>query len=205
MVIQSYHNGGVVKRYLAPLLLTGLLAAQAPAPSPAKKALFWTATSENNIVYLLGSVHVGSKAMYPLAPEIEDAFDRSTVLIEEVDLSTLDIPKIQALVQQLGRYPEDDSLWNHISPETRKLVEQFCADNGVPVERLTAMKPWMVESSVNMIPLLKQGMTLELGIDKYFEDKSKGKKHVGSRQRRTSSNYSAVFRTIWPKRHCRPR
>jgi hypothetical protein len=177
MVIQSYHNGGVVKRYLAPLLLTGLLAAQAPAP--VKKALFWKASSENNVVYLLGSVHVGSKAMYPLAPQIEDAFDRSTVLIEEVDLSSLDMQKIQALVMQLGRYPEGDSLWNHISPETRKLLEQFCADNGVPVESLAPMKTWMVESSVNMIPLLKQGMALELGIDKYFADKSKGKQRVG--------------------------
>src|SRR5437879_297558 len=106
MVLQSYHNGGVVKRYLAPLLLTGLLAAQAPAPAPARKALFWTATAENNVVYLLGSVHVGSRAMYPLAPEIEAAFERSTVLIEEIDLSRLDMQKIQRLVQQLGRYPE---------------------------------------------------------------------------------------------------
>ena len=34
----------------------------------------------------------------------------------------------------------------------------------------------MVESSVAMISLLKQGMALELGIDKYFGEKASGKK-----------------------------
>jgi uncharacterized protein YbaP (TraB family) len=41
---------------------------------------------------------------------------------------------------------------------------------------LAAMRPWMMESSVAMISLLKQGMALELGIDKYFGEKASGKK-----------------------------
>src|SRR4051794_3172389 len=90
------------KRWLS-LLFTGLvlavpLSAQAPiaarpaapVPAPAKKALFWKVSSGENVAYLVGSIHLGSKEMYPLAEEFENAFQRSAVLIVEVDINHVD-------------------------------------------------------------------------------------------------------------------
>ena len=181
-----------MKRYLASLLLAGLvvcrLVAQTPAPPPvaaqpaapaaAKKALFWKVSSENNAIYLLGSVHFGSKAMYPLPKEIEDAFERSAAVIVEIDLNHVDMQKTLEMIQQVGLYPGGDTLWNHVSPETRQQLEHFCDTYGMPAERLAMMKPWLVAVSIATIPMLKTGMVPDLGIDKYFLDKAKDKKRV---------------------------
>ena len=99
--------------------------------------MFWKASSGTNVIYLLGSVHVGSKDMYPLPTEVQDAFESSTALVVEVDINHLDKQKIQALFQGEGLYPGDDLLWNHVSKETRQEdVEQFGATYGIPAERL---------------------------------------------------------------------
>ena len=66
-------------------------AAAPPAAAPVKKAMFWKVSSADNVAYLLGSIHLGSKDMYPLAKEIEDAFERSAALIVEVDINHVDL------------------------------------------------------------------------------------------------------------------
>lgn len=163
---------------LAPLLLVRLLPAQTEAAAAPKKALFWKVSSGNNVVYLLGSVHLGTKGMYPLAREIEEAFDRSTALAVEIDINRVDVRKTEAAILKMGIYPEGDTLWKHISPETRKLLEEFCATYNLDAERFVATKPWLVTMSLAMIPLQRNGMDTSLGIDKYFLDKAQGKKRI---------------------------
>ena len=71
---------------LASLFVIPGIAAQDAASAPPKKALFWKASSASNVIYLLGSIHLGSKSMYPLPQKIEDAFEKSAVLLVEVTL-----------------------------------------------------------------------------------------------------------------------
>jgi uncharacterized protein YbaP (TraB family) len=157
------------------------MAAQDAPSAPGKTALFWKASSGENVTYLLGSIHIGSKDLYPLPREVEDAFESSTALVVEVDVNHLDKQKIQALLPEEGLYPGDDLLWNHVSRETKEIVEQFCSTYGIPAERLAKMKPWVVAITAAVIPMIKSGMVPELGIDKYFldkADKSRDKKRV---------------------------
>ncbi|MCU1235850.1 MAG: GumN [Candidatus Solibacter sp.] len=177
MAFISYHTRRDFA-LLAPLLLSTLLTAQTVAPTPAKKAMFWKVSSRDNVVYLLGSVHLGTKGMFPLAKEIEDAFDRSAVLAVEIDINRIDFKKMQIEVTKLGLYPEGDTLWNHIRPETRTALEQFCTAFGAPVERFTTMKPWLISMSAEMLPVLKNGMDPNLSVDRYFLDKAKEKKRI---------------------------
>jgi hypothetical protein len=164
------------QRVLTALLLACLmtlprLAAQ-DAPAAVKKGLFWKATSGANTIYLLGSIHLGSKDMYPLPKEFEDAFAASKTLIVEVDLSRVDMQSLQAMMLSKGMYPGDDSLWDHVSPETRKQVEAFCDTYQMPAMIVAKMKPWLVAVTVATIPMIKSGMDPNLGIDKYFLDKA---------------------------------
>ena len=158
---------------LAPLVLAGLAAASQLLAQPdpaAKKAMFWKVASPDNVTYLLGSIHLGSKDMYPLAKEIEEAFERSAALLVEIDINHVDMQKMQGLVLQTGMYPGDDTLWNHISQEARQQLEAFCEKYGFPAMALAKMKPWAVSMMVSTIPLMKNGMEMGLGIDKYFLD-----------------------------------
>ena len=163
---------------LAGLVLVAPVAAQAPAaarpaaPAAAKKALFWKASSGDNVVYLLGSIHLGSKEMYPLADEVEEAFERSTALIVEVDINRVDQQGMQAMILSKGLYGGDDSLWNHVSPETREGLEKFCEKYGFPAVAMAKFRPWMAALMVTTLPLTKSGMEAGLGIDKYFLDKA---------------------------------
>jgi uncharacterized protein YbaP (TraB family) len=164
------------QRLLTALLLTCLvtlprLVAQ-DGPAAARKALLWKATSGNNTLYLLGSIHVGSKDMYPLAKEIENAYAASKTLIVEVDLNKVDMQKLTMLMTSKGMYQGDDSLWNHVTPETRKKVEAFCEQYQLPVAGFARMKPWVVAITAATIPAMKAGMDPNLGIDKYFLDKA---------------------------------
>jgi len=163
---------------LAGLVLAAPMAAQAPAaappatPAPAKKALFWKASTDGSVVYLLGSIHLGSKDMYPLAKEVEDAFERSAALIVEVDINRVDQQGMQAMILSKGLYGGDDSLWNHVSPETRQALEKFCEKYGFPAAAMAKFRPWMAAITVATLPLTKSGMEAGLGIDKYFLDKA---------------------------------
>jgi len=164
------------QRLLAAFLLACLvtlprLAAQ-EAPAAIKKGLFWKATSDTSTLYLLGSIHVGSKDMYPLPKEFDDAFTASRTLIVEVDLNHVNMQAMQALTLSKGMYSGNDSLWDHVSPETRKQVEAFCDKYQMPAVVVSQMKPWLAAITVSLIPMIKAGMDPNLGIDKYFLDKA---------------------------------
>lgn len=144
------------------------------APTAIRSGLMWKATSATNTVYLLGSIHLASPDMYPLPPQIEAAFRNSAVLIVEADLNQLNPLKMQALVAANGFYPPEDSLWNHIRPHTRKLIEIFCADNSLGPEVFARMKPWLVTITISVRSAQKSGMETGLGIDKHFLDRANG-------------------------------
>ena len=168
----------VLAGWMAAPRLVAQPAAAAPA-APAKKALFWKVSSATNTTYLLGSIHLGSKEMYPLPMEIEEAFERSAALLVEIDINHVDTQKMQGLVLQTGMYAGDDTLWDHIGKEARQRLEEFCEKYGVPAMAMAKMKPWVVATMMATLPLMKNGMEMGLGIDKYFLDKAdKARKRV---------------------------
>jgi uncharacterized protein YbaP (TraB family) len=132
------------------------------------KGLIWKVSSAKRSVYLLGSIHMASSDMYPMPRHIEEAFRHSDVLVVEVDLNKIDQTKLRPLLMAKGLYPLNDSLWNHISSETKALVKQFCNENGLPSEALARVKPWLATVMASTLPLRATGMTPELGIDQHF-------------------------------------
>ncbi|MDE3165900.1 MAG: TraB/GumN family protein [Acidobacteriota bacterium] len=162
----------------AGLLLAAHATAQQPAAPATRKAIFWRASSPTSVTYLLGSIHLGSKDMYPLPKEIEDAFAQSSVLLVEADIRHVDMAKAQAAIFAKGMYPEEDSLWNHISPGTREKVEQFCDRYQFPSMMLGRLKPWVAAITISTVPMMKAGLDPSLGIDMYFLNKADGKRIV---------------------------
>ena len=45
-------------------------------------------------------------------------------------------------------YAAGDTLWNHVSPETRKGVEEFCGKFEIPAQAFATLKPWVVALTV---------------------------------------------------------
>lgn len=161
-------------------LLSGTLAVASPQAS--KKILMWKAVSGSNVVYLLGSIHLGSPDMYPLPKVISEAFDRAKVMVVEININDVDMGSMSSFILSQGMYTGDDDLWKHIGKGTAEKVKAFFAKyNDVPGmsgDAISKMKPWFVGIMASVLPMMKAGMKMDLGIDKHFLDLAKGKKKI---------------------------
>lgn len=176
----------LIQRWLAAwcvLVLATVLSAQTPPVKPGEKTqrLFWKITSPTTEVYFVGSIHVATKDMYPLPPEIEAAYKQSANLVVEADVTKVDQTTLALLLMQQGMYGQGDSLDKHISPEAMKKLEMFCADNQMSPAILKMMKPPLVATTVEALVMQKMGLNPEDGIDMHFltlADEAKDKKVV---------------------------
>ena len=136
----------------------GLLAASAawPALAQSKTKLpieyapeLWKIGGGDGCIYLLGSIHVGTKAMYPLPQPIEEDFAASRTLLLETYVApgANTDSALDAMVERVA-YPEGDSLWKHIDPDVTRRIKSFLKknkkvlkQNEVDVEDVGRMRP----------------------------------------------------------------
>jgi len=165
-----------MRHRLIGLTLAGLALLLQPAPAAVArgtKLFLWKATSPTTEVYLLGSIHLGKKEWYPLAKEIDGAFEKSKVLVLEADPAKADQLKLQQLVFQHGLYAGDDSLAKHVPAETLKATQELAATLGIPAASLDKMRPWFVAMTLSVISIQKLGYSPEFGIDRVFASRAK--------------------------------
>jgi hypothetical protein len=140
--------------------------------------LLWKAKSATTTVYLVGSLHFGSQDMYPLPQELETAFQESSVLVVEVDTSTVSPTRALSLMTTAGTYPAGDSLWNHVNQQTRSQLPAFAAQRGLNADMLARLKPWAVDFLLSAQMMQAAGMRPDLGIDVHFLGEARGSKRI---------------------------
>lgn len=163
--------------FLACALISISAFAQSSVYKPGAPVLMWKVSSPTNSAYLLGSVHLGNKSFYPLPSVIENAFTSSSLLIVEVDIRKVDQMQMRQLIATTGTYPPGDDLFKHITPETQAKLSAFVGNYGIPPLLITRYRPWMAALTISMLPILKDGLNPNQGIDMYFLNKA-GDKHV---------------------------
>ena len=143
-------------------------AIRAPADEIRGKSFFWKVTADDgSFVYLLGSVHVANKGMYPLPKVIEDAFAACPNLVVEVNEDAVDQVKLMQTVVERGMYKAGDTITKHLSEKGNKALKEFDAKSGLPLG-YQMMKPWLVAVTITLTELQKLGFDPSLGIDKHF-------------------------------------
>jgi uncharacterized protein YbaP (TraB family) len=140
--------------------------------------LMWKASSPTTTVYLLGSIHVGDKDMYPLPAEAESAFAASKVLVVEVNLKLVDAAKTLALLQKYGMYSGDDGLSKHVPKETSEALDAYCKKNGLPRTALERFKPWCAGITIAGLALKQAGEDPSLGVDLHFLNQVKDTQRI---------------------------
>lgn len=169
------------QRWIKPLFLLVLLSIfslhLSETPSQEQKSFLWKVQSRENTVYLLGSIHLLKKETYPLHRKIEEAFDRSDVLVVEADVNRLD-PKVLQKLMETAFYPENETLESHVSAETFSLIQKEFAEIGFPVELIQKQKPWFLALTISALSYVKMGLDPTYGIDIYFLSKAQGKKRI---------------------------
>jgi hypothetical protein len=123
----------------------------------------------------MGSIHLARQDFYPLSDNIEKAFTDSTVLVLEINPDKIDQTSMQAALMENGYYPDDETLRDHVSEETFQLFKHYVEQNKLPLTSFESMRPGLLSLTLSMIEMRKFGFSPELGIDRYFLNKSKHK------------------------------
>jgi uncharacterized protein YbaP (TraB family) len=153
--------------------LANVVYAQERLQPETRKHFLWSVQTKKNTMYFLGSVHVLKSDAYPLAPEIEKAYEDARRLVFETNMDEVNDPAMQAKMMTLGLYAEGQTLNKNVSEETYKLLEQKLAAAGIPVASFNRFKPWLSAVTLSVMELQKLGFDPSYGVDAYFLNKAK--------------------------------
>lgn len=153
--------------------------AAAPKPQPKHKFMMWKVTSPEGTAYLLGSIHLAAKDIYPLPHVIEDSFATSKTLVVEINMKTLDQQKLNSEMMQAGMYPEGDGLSNHVPRGISIALDTFCAKHPqIPRAGFERFRPWLAALMVGVLPFMEKGEDPNNGIDMHFMNEVKPPQHI---------------------------
>lgn len=148
------------------------LHAQQPPKKQSSQHILWKVSSPTNTVYLLGSIHLLNKDIYPLDTAIDAAINQAEVYAFETDMDSLNQDAIAGLMFAKGMYSGDKTLKNSISKSTYKKVAAALEKQGMAIALFNKFKPWVVALTVMGLQLKEAEMTAEYGIDKYVHNKA---------------------------------
>jgi uncharacterized protein YbaP (TraB family) len=138
------------------------------------KSLLYKVTSASSTVYILGSIHLARPELYPLKSVIEEAYDKSDVLVVELDAqSQASALYMQNAIKRLGSYPKGKTLQTELSETTYTALKRYTHKAGLPLQAMEKMRPWTVMLQLSMTEMLRLGYSPEFGIDKHFLDRAK--------------------------------
>jgi len=133
------------------------------------KSFIWEIKTKNKkSSYLVGSIHMLDKSVYPLNDVFEKAFKVSDCLVVEANVADEKKMELGLLTMKLGTYKDEKTLKNSISPETYKLASEKLKSLGLDITGLNKFKPWMVAMTIAATEMMQMGFNPDLGIDRHF-------------------------------------
>jgi len=147
-------------------------ATAASTNKPAKHCL-WEVKGKTNTVFLLGSLHLMKKNMYPLDAAIENAYKNADIVVFETDMAAMESPEFAMKLMAEATYPEGETLKKNLPEATYTLVVSNLQASLGSAEPFEKFKPWMVAVTLVAVELQKLGYSAEKGLDKHFYTRAK--------------------------------
>jgi uncharacterized protein YbaP (TraB family) len=166
--IRSYKN----LSFTLFLCLVFLYGQMAFASDKDGKHFMWEVSSDKGKVYLLGSIHLAKKDLYPLPAVIDSAFNSSNALAVEMDVKNVN----PADVLKYAFYQDTNTLKSNIKPEIYEKLGKMFAKYNIPETYYRKFKPWFAVISVTSLELVSTGYEEQYGIDIHFINEAKKQK-----------------------------
>jgi hypothetical protein len=128
----------------------------------------WQVNSEQNRIYLLGSIHLLREQDYPIPSAIYDAYENAEILIMELDMDDMDPAEGQALTKELGMIQDDRTLSDLMGSELYGEAETLAAAAQIPIALLAKSEPWYAAMTVEIMLLMRMGFNPQYGIETHF-------------------------------------
>lgn len=155
------------------MLIAGVaINAQPATRKQSPQHILWKVSSPTNTVYLLGSIHLLNKDIYPLDTVIDGVINQAEVYAFETDMDSLNQDVLAGLMMTKGMYSGDKTLKNSIAKSTYQKVAKALEKQGMAIALFDKFKPWVVALTVLGLQLKEAEMEAEYGIDKYVHNKS---------------------------------
>ncbi|MGG2091724.1 TraB/GumN family protein [Bacillus sp. S13(2024)] len=126
---------------------------------------FYKVEKNGNHLYILGTVHIGEKGMYPFPSKIKEAMKSSKYLVTEIDMNNVMSRESQEQLLNAPKLGDNKKLDSLLSPEAKTHLNEVVQDYGIPYESLQDYRPWYVSNSLSLAALEGSGFDATLGVD----------------------------------------
>jgi uncharacterized protein YbaP (TraB family) len=168
-------------------------AAPARAQDARRQGALYRVTRDGQVSYLFGTIHVGTKAFYPLAPEVSRALADSSTLVLELDTRANDA-FLQAVAKH-GSYAPGDTIGRHVSADTLASLVRALHANGIALANVAHLKPWLLANLLMGLELERSGFVRSQGVEHFLL--SKAQAHGTAVAELESADYQlALFDTL---------
>ena len=131
----------------------------------------WEVKYDSNTVYLGGTVHLLRPSDYPLPEEYERAYQASSKIYLETDLSSMNELSVQTKMLEQLTYQYPRSLKTVLNEEAYTALSDYMVEIGVPLMMMENFKPGMVISTLQVMEFQRNGFTPQ-GVDVYFNNRA---------------------------------
>lgn len=145
-------------------------------PPDKRMGCVWKVKDEDNTVYLAGSVHLLRESDYPVSPVYDEAYGDSEEIVMEIDMGEMMKPEGIMRMQQLGTYPEGDSLDQHLAPDTLERLRTYLDthESGKMVAlAMPRLKPGMIFMTISSLEAMRLQARPDLGLEMVYYQKAK--------------------------------
>lgn len=141
---------------------------------------FYRVSKGNQQHWLLGSIHAGKPALYPLPEPVERAWLQSRALVMEVDMNSI-TPDQWQQTGSLTRLVDGKPLKDHLPAELYQRTLMAGARYGIDEVTLATLRPWFAAITLTQAAMARSDFKSELGIDQHFAVRAakEGKPVVG--------------------------
>jgi uncharacterized protein len=123
----------------AAALLAGMLGWTLAHQGEGSRGLLYHVIGAQGDMYLLGSIHVGSREMYPFGEAIEQAMAQADTFVYECDTTSAEVV---GELSARSALPAEQTLQGLIGAERYAQVEQVCGKLGISADTLNGLQPW---------------------------------------------------------------
>ena len=114
--------------------------------------LMWQAERDGQTLHVVANIPFIADDLLPsLNPAIYQAFDASPLVVFASDPDPANLRANRQTLIAAGRYPEGESLRDHLPPKTARRLDTLAAEMGLSTRGIQQLRPWLAaENLVNI-------------------------------------------------------
>ena len=146
-------------------LMQGAMA-DAKATKGSGTPAMWTFSDKDTTVNIMGTVHLLKPDVVWKSPAITEALAKADTLVLEADVASPESQAgLQKLVMEYGIFSDGETLSGVLEEDDEAAVSAVLEANGIPMQAMDTMKPWMVSLQLGMMQIMQAGYDPQSGVE----------------------------------------